>query len=235
MNRITSILLLITLFMSPVLGNAKRPDNKNKTARIIPFSKMFTADIGAKTQHGNSSLKNERIIMKAGGADVWGTNDEFRFGYVELKGDFDVSVQVLNLTKPHLYTKAGIMARTDLSDNSRHVYFQVFPDNSARNNNNGGAEFQYREEKGGEMKAIYPNQETAGSKFDVNFPDTWIRLTREGDVFKSYMSSDSNNWHLYSTYQQKMPKKLLVGLAVTSHNSSEMATAGFSLLHLNKN
>ncbi len=234
MARITSILLLFTLLMFPVFGNSKSPGNKNKKARIVPFSEMFTTDIGAKTQRGNSSFKNEKIIMKAGGSDVWGTNDEFRFGYIELKGDFDVSVQVLNLTKPQLYTKAGIMARTDLSDNSRHVYFQVFPDNSPRNNNNGGAEFQYRAEKGGEMKAIYPNQETAGAKFDVNFPDTWIRLTREGNVFKSYMSNDNKNWHLYSAYQQKMPNKLLVGLAVTSHNSNEMAIAEFSLLHLGK-
>jgi regulation of enolase protein 1 (concanavalin A-like superfamily) len=151
-----------------------------------------------------------------------------------MNGNFDISVQIENLTKPHQYTKAGIMARADLSDNSQHVYFQVFPDNSPRNKNNGGCEFQYRLEKGGEMKAIYPNTETAGHQFDVNFPNTWIRLKRTGDVFESYMSSDNKTWTLYSTYTQKLPKELLVGLAVTSHNSEDFATAVFSNLVLLK-
>ncbi len=35
--------------------------------------------------------------MLAGGADIWVTKDEFRFGYKMLKGNFDVSVQILSL------------------------------------------------------------------------------------------------------------------------------------------
>ena len=78
------------------------------------------------------------------------------------------------------------------------------------------------------MKAIYPNQETAGKKFDVNYPNTWIRLKRVGDIFESYMSQDKKTWELYSTYKQKLPNVLLVGLAVTSHNSGEFTTAKFA-------
>ena len=61
----------------------------------------------------------------------------------------------MKLSKTHQYTKAGIMARADLSDDSPHVYFQVFPDNTPRNKNNGGCEFQYRVEKGKEVKTNY--------------------------------------------------------------------------------
>jgi hypothetical protein len=89
-------------------------------------------------------------------------------------------------------------------------------------------------EKGGEMKAIYPNPETAGNKFDVNFPNTWIRFKRNDDIFESYISNDNKNWELYSTFEQKLPTGLFVGLAVTSHNSEDFTTAVFSNLILKK-
>ena len=207
---------------------------KPEKSKIIPFSELKFADIGAATKPGKAIINKNELELIAGGADIWGKNDEFNFGYKKLVGDFDISVQIAGLTKPHQYTKAGIMARVDLTDNSEHVYYQVFPDNSARNKNNGGCEFQYRLEKGGDMKAIYPNPETAGNKFDVNFPNTWIRLKRIGDIFESYTGRDNKTWNLYSTYTQKLPNELLVGLAVTSHNSEEFTTAVFSNLVLKK-
>lgn len=206
----------------------------NDKSKIIPFSELKFTDVGAATKPGKESIKKNEVEIVAGGADIWGKNDEFRFAYKKIKGDFDISVQVLSLSKPNQYTKAGIMARADLSDNSQHAYFQIFPDNSPRNKNKGGCEFQYRLEIGGEMKAIYPNQETAGNRFDVNFPNTFIRLKRTGSVFESYFSSDNKTWELYSTFEQKLPDNLFVGLAVTSHNSEEFAFAVFSNMVLYK-
>lgn len=218
------------------VANAGGVENSNLTgndkSKIIPFSELKFTDIGATTKPGKVTIKKDEVEVVAGGADIWGKNDEFNFGYMKIEGDFDVSVQIKSLSKAHQYTKAGIMARVDLSDNSQHAYFQIFPDNSPRNKNNGGCEFQYRLEKGGEMKAIYPNPETAGNKFDVNFPNTWIRLKRHGDIFESYISSDNKNWELYSTFDQKLPPGLLVGLAVTSHNFNDFATSVFSNLML---
>ena len=211
--------------------NAKGDIKSNKGSnKIIPFSELKYTDIGAATKPGKATIKNDGLEMVAGGKDIWGKSDEFYFAYKKLEGDFDISVQIKSLSKPHQYTKAGIMARVNLRDDSRHVYFQVFPDNTPRNKNNGGCEFQYRMEKGGDMKAIYPDTKTAEHQFDVNFPETWIRLKRVGDVFESFMSNDNKTWHLYTTFTQKLPKELLVGLAVTSHNAEEFTTAVFSNL-----
>lgn len=230
------ILLICSILISieNVFGEGNVNSSTKYKGKIIPFSELKFADIGGATKPGKATIKNDELEIIAGGTDIWGKNDEFYFGYKKMDGDFDISVQIKSLSKPHLYTKAGIMARVDLSDNSQHVYYQIFPDNSARNKNNGGCEFQYRLEKGGEMKAVYPNTETAGIKFNVNFPNTWIRLKRTGNVFESYFSIDDKNWEKYSTYEQKLPAELLVGLAVTSHNSEEFTTAVFSNLKLNQ-
>jgi len=48
------------------------------------------------------------------------------------------------------------------------------------------------------------------------------------------MSNDNKTWHLYSTFEQKMPEKLVVGLAVTSHDSAKYTTASFQSLFLTK-
>lgn len=207
-------------------AQAQNSGNKNG-GHMLSFSEFKFIDIGKTTKPGNTTINKDILEVLAGGEDVWGRHDEFYFGYKTIKGDFDLSVQILSLSAAHLYTKAGIMARSDLSDSSMHVFYQVFPDNSSRNNNNGGCEFQYRAEKTAEMKAIYPNVKTAGHQFDVAFPNTWIRLKRQGDVFESYFAIDGKNWILYSSFKLKLPGELLVGLAVTSHNANSYATASF--------
>jgi regulation of enolase protein 1 (concanavalin A-like superfamily) len=226
----TSLLLVTLCFLNSC--KTKTATNDTKENDKSSFSELIHSNIGALTKPAKTILNQNNLVIVAGGADIWGTNDEFHFTYQKVTGDFDISVQIKSLSAANTYTKAGIMARTDLDDNSQHVYFQVFPDNSPRNKNNGGSEFQYRAEKGGEMKAIYPDMETAGNQFDVNFPNTWVRLKRSGNVFESYISTSDKEWKLYSTFTLEMPDELFLGLAVTAHNSEEQTTAEFASLKL---
>ncbi|MFY9153387.1 MAG: hypothetical protein WAO52_15325 [Prolixibacteraceae bacterium] len=199
------------------------------TAKVkeVPLKNFKSADIGNPAISGTTDITNDGITLIAGGADVWGTRDEFRYAWLEQSGDFDLSARIENLTDPHLYTKAGIMAREELSDNSSHIYFQVFPNNLARNKNNGGYEFQYRKVKDGEMKAIYPASFEGTPEFPVNYPNTWIRLKRSGDEFTGFYSTDGKTWKVYSAFTMKLAKKIYLGLAVTSHDTAKTATATF--------
>lgn len=212
------IILILLLFSAGILSA------KPKT---VPLKKFKHADIGNPAVAGSSTLKDNSLIIVAGGADVWGTKDEFHFSYIEQIGDFDFTARIDSLSPTHQYTKAGLMAREDLTDNCRHIFFQVFPDNSTRNKNNGGYEFQYRENKGGEMKAIYPARAVGSPEFPVGYPNTWIRLQRSGDVFKGYYSPDGQAWKVYTTYTLKLPEKLYLGLAATSHDAKKSTTAVF--------
>ncbi len=230
---INKINLILFLSAFSAISYAQMAGTEN-TDKNISFRSLKNTDIGKLTKTGSVSIINNQLEIVAGGSDIWGKHDEFHFSYKKLTGDFDMSVQIMSLSKSHLYTKAGIMARTSLRDSSQHVYFQVFPDNSPRNKNNGGCEFQYRTTEGAEMKAIYPDLKTAGNQFDVDFPDTWIRLKRQGDVFESYLSHDNREWRLYSSFTLNMPQKLLVGLAVTAHNSNDITKSKFAAIQLKK-
>lgn len=196
--------------------------------KALQLKKFKHTDIGSPALRGSSSVSGNSLSIIAGGADVWGTRDEFRFSYIQQKGDFDMVARIESLTAPHLYTKAGLMAREELSDNSTHIYFQVFPDNKPRNKNNGGYEFQYRPEKGAEMKAIYPPKAEGTPDFPASYPHTWIRLKRSGNDFTGYYSPDGKSWTPYTAFTLKLPEKLYLGMAVTSHNVSESTTAVFS-------
>ena len=225
--------LVFLLFTLSTFSFSQKSVMENE-GKIIPFLTFKNIDIGELTKRGSAAINKDELEIVAGGSDIWGKHDEFHFSYKKLKGDFDMSVQIISLGAAHLYTKSGIMARTNLSDSSQHVFFQVFPDNSPRNKNNGGCEFQYRTAHGAEMKAIYPDLKTSGNQFDVAFPNTWIRLKRQGDVFESYFSNDDKIWSLYSSFTLNMPRKLLVGLAVTAHNSNDYTKSGFVAIRLKK-
>ena len=215
----TLSLAMILLFATGLLAA------KDKT---VPLSKFKQTDIGNSAIAGSSKIQDNSISITAGGADVWGVKDEFRFSYIEQTGDFDLVARIESLSSPNLYTKAGLMAREELSDNSRHIFFQVFPNNSPRNKNNGGYEFQYRQAKAGEMKAIYPSKFDGAPEFPVNYPNTWIRLKRAGNNFTGFYSADGKTWKAFASFTTEISKKLYLGLAVTSHNTKESATAVFT-------
>jgi len=197
---------------------------KNQAISLASFKH---SDIGNPAIAGTVKVSENGFDITAGGVDIWGVKDEFNFVYVERNGDFDLVSRIESLSASHLYTKAGLMAREDLKAGCRHIYFQVFPDNNARNKNNGGYEFQYRQEKDGEMKAIYPKSSIGTPEFPVAYPDTWIRLQRVNNDFTGYYSADGRNWKVYTTFTLELPSKIYLGLAVTSHNANEITSARF--------
>ena len=201
--------------------------HKTGKMKLLKTEDFKQADIGNPEIAGTVTVSGGGFDITAGGADIWGVKDEFNFVYIEKSGDFDFATRVESLTPAHLYTKAGIMAREDLTPGSRHIYFQMFPDNSSRNKNNGGFEYQYRPVSGGEMKAIYPARFQGTPDFPVTFPDTWIRLRRVGNKFTGYTGTDGKSWKEYASFTLDLPATVYLGLAVTSHNTAGSTTAKF--------
>jgi regulation of enolase protein 1 (concanavalin A-like superfamily) len=183
-------------------------------------------DIGSPSLKGSTFKDSNGLEITAGGADIWGTSDQCHFSCQEHVGDFDFITCVEALGAADLYTKAGIMARETLEADSRHVYILTFPDNRPRNNNNGGFEFQYRASRGGISKAIYPSDfTTQPPQFAVNFPNTWMRLSRSGDRFDASYSTSGSQWALYCSFTLALNPRLYLGIAVTSHNDQQAVTA----------
>jgi len=228
-NALTAAITLMILFTGNLSAQNNGPVQLQKTSKIklLKLKDFKHADIGNPEIKGTVTVSDGGFDITAGGADVWGVKDEFNFVYFEKSGNFDFASRVESLTATHLYTKAGLMAREDLTPGSRHIYFQMFPDNKPRNKNNGGFEYQYRQQTGGEMKAIYPVRFDGTPDFPVTFPDTWIRLKRTGNEFTGYTATDGKAWKEYASFTLDLPEKVYLGAAVTSHKTTGSATAKF--------
>jgi hypothetical protein len=222
---IISVLILTTGILSA--QNDFQSLHKHGKIKLLKTAEFRHTDIGNPAIAGAVNVSKEGFDITAGGADIWGAKDEFSFVYIEKSGDFDFAARVESLSATHQYTKAGLMAREDLTPGSRHIYFQLFPDNKPRNKNNGGFEYQYREVKDGQMKAIYPARAEGSPDFPVTFPNTWIRLKRQGNNFTGYTSTDGISWKEYAAFTLNLPAKVYLGAAVTSHKTTETATAKF--------
>lgn len=226
---IYSVVIILSVITAPITFaqmNQKSASTQLKSKAIV-LSSFKHRDIGNPSLAGTVNILKDGVDIFAGGEDIWGTKDEFSFVYIERTGDFDLASRIESLSAANLYTKAGLMAREDLTPGCRHIYFQVFSDNSPRNNNNGGFEFQYRAAKDSLMKAIYPKSATGTPEFPVRFPNTWIRLQRVGNDFTGYYSTDGKTWKVYTTYKLMLPTKIYLGLAVTSHNPVHAASVKF--------
>lgn len=223
-----SVILLSVITMPVLFGQqTQKPKASSLKVQPVPLAGFKHSDIGNPSIAGIVKITNDGIDITAGGADIWGVKDEFNFVYVERTGNFDMVSRIESLTAANLYTKAGIMAREDLTAGSRHIYFQVFSDNSPRNKNNGGYEFQYRTMKDSSMKAIYPKSSAGAPEFPVIYPDTWVRLQRIKNDFTGYYSADGKTWKVYTSFTLELPAKIYLGMAVTSHNTSKTASAKF--------
>jgi hypothetical protein len=221
---IAAISLIILLGAS---ASAQIPVEKTGKIKLLKTADFKSADIGNPAIPGTVSVLKTGLDITAGGADIWGVKDEFTFAYIEKTGNFDFATRVESLTATHQYTKAGLMAREELTPGSRHIFFQLFPDNMPRNKNNGGFEFQYRETANGQMKAIYPAKSEGTPDFPVTFPNTWIRLKRVENKFTGYTSTDGRSWKEYASFTLDLPTRVYLGPAVTSHKTTEAATAKF--------
>ena len=196
---------------------------ENVSIATTPVGDLTSQDVGSPAMAGSTVRDGNLITITAGGTDIWGTSDQFHFAHQQRTGDFDVAVRIESVVQSDLYTKSGLMVRDSLAANARHVMALVFPSNAARNNNTGGYEFQYRATAGGSATALYP----AAPQPRVNFPDTWLRMKREGDTFIALWSSDGFTWTEYSRTTLDLPDQLYFGLAVTAHTAAASTVAKF--------
>ncbi len=63
--------------------------------------------------------------------------------------------------------------------------------------------------------------------YPVNYPYTWLRLKRVGDLFSGYASMDGERWTLLGSQNLPMPTTVYLGMALGSHATDVTATVEF--------
>jgi len=120
---------------------------------------------------------DDTIVMGAGGADIWGTADQFRFAYQQLSGNGSIVARVDSLVAADGWTKVGVMIRENLEPGSKHAAVVVTPAN--------GVSFLQRTAANAASQQINQTGLTA---------PYWVKLTRTGNTFTAQRSADGVTW-----------------------------------------
>jgi len=162
--------------------------------------------------------------VRAGGTDMWNNQDGFHFIHQQITGDFDVRVRVESLDPVNRWTKAGLMARESLAADSRNLAVAVEPPAvPTRDGEFGGVgadtyAVQGRMTRGGATTVAWTRDGAVLT--GPPYPNAWLRLQRQGSVFRAYRGSDGAQWTLIGETTQSLPATLYVGLGTSSHNNA---------------
>lgn len=173
----------------------------------VPPSQKWIV-IGAPALASTVTQTGGTYDVRASGADIWGTSDQFTYVYQPISGDFEVSVRVDSLTEASAWSKTGVMVRETLAPGARHASALV----SAAN----GFVCQRRLDSGGYSFS------TAGGP--TAFPG-WVKLVRRGDLFEAFRSADGAKWAAMGSDAIHMSDTVYVGIATTSHDVASRTEA----------
>ncbi|MFH1882892.1 MAG: LamG-like jellyroll fold domain-containing protein [Planctomycetota bacterium] len=162
--------------------------------------------------------------MTGSGADVWGSSDQFHYGYVQITGDATIVARVVdNGTGSNAWAKGGVMIRETLAPDSKHGIMAL------TGGEGGGITFQGRWVDGERSHSLHGDMTAE--------PPYWVKLVREGNTLTAYSSADGVDWVLFEdtspdgdiTNPQtvEMADPVLIGLFVTSHAAGEKRTYTF--------
>jgi hypothetical protein len=163
--------------------------------------------------------------MSAAGSDVWYISDEFRYAYKVLLGDGSITARVVSIENTNDWAKAGVMIRETLEPFSVNGFMCATPD--------GRRVFQNR-------PIAASDSFSANSDAGAIILPLWVRLVRQGNTITAYYSQNGTNWIQQPDDENTgedasvnpqtivMRQDVFIGLAHTSHNSSEIGTSVFS-------
>jgi hypothetical protein len=194
-----------------VTPNAIVPD----TTVAFIATEYAPADVGSPPLAGaDQFVALGSLIVSGSGSGLDGVADQFHFSHEVRAGSFDVKVRVALFDATDPFAMAGLVARESLEANSRFAGAFTTPAGV-------GSFFRTRPATGAPA--------TTSGSFPVNYPETWLRLTRSGNTFSGYASYDGQRWALLgSVALSGMPSALYLGPAVASHSAGAAATVQFS-------
>jgi regulation of enolase protein 1 (concanavalin A-like superfamily) len=168
-----------------------------------------TIDIGAVGKAGTASASGGTFTVSGAGGDIWDSADAFRFGYRQLAADGTIVVRVATVQNVNAWVKAGVMIRQGLTAGSAHAAIYVTPAK--------GISFQRRPSSGALTVATTV----------IGAAPAYVRLARAGSVVTASTSNDGTTWKTVGQQTLSISGAVWVGIAVSSHDVAQKATATF--------
>jgi len=173
---------------------------------------------------GSEQTVNGVLTVTASGAEIHGTSDQFRFIWMPVTGDSQLSTTIVAQSTQNAQPQAGIMVRQNTDPTSPFYAILAYPNDLTENLPQPDLVIWYRSCfacTAIELTKWYP----------ANLPVS-VMIQRTGDVFNAGISFDGTNYQSIAgtTADVEMPATTLQGLAVDSGSSTNTGTASFTNL-----
>jgi len=202
-----------TIVINGILDRALPPNTiASNTMVSFTASPFAPLDIGAPAIVSTDIYSVSGVNISSAGNTIGGTSDQFNFDYQLQNGNFDVTVCLAGLGLSDLWAEAGLMARVSFDPGSPFAAALATPGMN-------GDFFLSR--------AVTNALAATAGNFPANYPNTWLRLNRVGNLFTGFGSYDGTNWTQLASATIAMPVQIYLGFAVASHNAAQPTTAQF--------
>lgn len=201
---------------------------RNFTVSNLKWGVVGGNELGA----GNAVLavSTNGFDIYSDGMTEWAAYDEATFVYEEITGDFDKKLRVEYQDNSSQWARAGLIVRDvtnfgvgraeqEGGEAGRYQKVHVNPSGPTLtgpgNLGNNQWEGNRRLERGGQTTS-------AGGGGTPQYPNAWVRLQRQGDVFNIYRSDDGQNWTQLgsTTFPEPMPERVFVGPEFSPENAN---------------
>ncbi|MFM1769375.1 MAG: Amylopullulanase precursor [Verrucomicrobiota bacterium] len=197
-------------------GNLLQPNRATNT-----FGPFTAGDLGGPGLAGSHFTCGGDIEIVGGGADFSGAADQGYLATRPTTGNFDARVRVTRLAGSNAVTRAVLVARESTAADSAGFVLSVNPPAPGRNT----VELAVRTN----TASLTGPWVASGNTFaPAGIPDAWLRLTRIGDVFTGYRSTNGVDWVAMATNTRPYAATLQVGIGVTARDNTLLATGSFS-------
>lgn len=186
----------------------------------------LNTDVGSTGLAGTSNESAGTYTIDGAGRDISGRSDAFQFAYQHAEyttGDQEIVARVATQENTEAYCKAGVMVRQTLRNDSKFAAMVMTP---------SGAKFIYRQTRGS-LGIIGGTVIVGGESLAVRAP-YFVRILRNGQDFSGWIKLNIGDaWvQVGSTVRINFDfyngeSVCYVGLAVTSHDATQLSTATF--------
>lgn len=198
----------MTAAVAPEVSLPEPPAVRRTAPADVDLAGWSKADVGGSRVGGLEDLGGGRIALYGGGNDVWGGQDQFRFLYQRLRGDFVLEVDLQEVEDIEAYTKAGLMVRAGLETDAAHFLLSSFP--------SGELQAAWRATRGGQTEA-------GGEPSRAVLPGVRLRVSRTGDVFAAAYRQGDGVWtEIRRQTLPGMPDEVLAGAIALSHDNGRL-------------
>jgi TolB protein len=214
LSGLSGILVSALLDMTGIVWCASGAESAGKGLGIF----ATTMDIGAPKHPGKVVFdsRGQSYIVSGGGANMWFTNDAFRFVGTEVSGDFALAADIVFQGKGvDAHRKACVMVRGSLDADAAYADAVLHGD--------GLTSLQYRELPGGPTREIQSN---------VTGPHR-LRLEKRGHYISMSLAGQGQPFRpAGGAFRLDLSGPFYVGFGVCAHNDTVVETAVFSNVSL---